>query len=204
MRKVTRFNLENYCHFVTSKTHRNTRIFSNEKTTQLLIQTIFEVRKKLNFLLIAFVIMPDHFHLMLVPNKRSTISDVIRHIKGRFARKYNMLSRGMNSPDYGLDSHRAGNLSLPKERLLQECRGINSPDYGIDSHRAGNSSQPVTKVWQESFYDHVIRNRKELVERLNYVYYNPVKAKLVDKPEDYKYSSARGEYQTDLLSYVGG
>jgi putative transposase len=189
MGKVTRFNIENYCHFITSKTHRNAKIFSNEKTSQLLIQTIFEVREKLNFLLIAFVVMPDHVHLMLIPNKRNTISDVVRHIKVRFARKYNKVSRGINSPDYGVDTHKTGNLAQHNKNQI---------------HRVGNSSQTETKVWQESFYDHVIRNRKELVERLNYVYYNPVKAGLVDKPEDYKYSSVTSEYQTDLLGYVGG
>jgi len=189
MGKVTRFNIENYCHFVTSKTYRNARIFSNEHAVKLLIQTIFEVKAKLNFLLIAFVVMPDHMHLMIVPDKRNTISDVMRHIKGRFARRYNLLSRGINSPDYGIHDHRAGNLSS---------------SYKHDTHRAGNLSLPDSKVWQESFYDHVIRNKMEFVERLNYIYYNPVKAKLVDKPEDYKYSSATGKYETDLFCYVGG
>ncbi|MCK4224915.1 MAG: transposase [candidate division Zixibacteria bacterium] len=102
MGKVTRFNLENYCHLVTSKTYRSARIFSNENATELFIQTIFETKEKLNFLLIAFVVMPDHIHLMIVPDKRNTISDVMRHIKGRFSRTYNRLSRGINSPDYEL------------------------------------------------------------------------------------------------------
>jgi putative transposase len=175
MGKVTRFNFENYCHFVTSKTYRNQKIFSEGKVADLLIQTLLEVKEKLNFRLIGFVVMPDHIHLMLVPNKRNTISDVMRHIKGRFSRRYDLLSRGMNSPDYGISDHRAGNSSLPK-----------------------------SKVWQESFYDHVIRNRKEFDERLNYLYNNPVKAKLAEKPEDYKYSSAIGKYETDLDAYVGG
>jgi putative transposase len=189
MGKVTRFNLENYCHFVTSKTYRNARIFSNENSSEFFIQTLLEVKEKLNFLLIAFVVMPDHIHLMLVPNKRNTISDVMRHIKGRFARKYNKLSRGINSPDYGISVHRTGNSSLPNKNQI---------------HRAGNLSQPEANVWQESFYDHVIRNSKEFVERLNYIHYNPVKANLVDTPEDYKYSSATGKYETDLDGYVGG
>jgi putative transposase len=175
MGKVTRFNIENYCHFVTSKTYCNSKIFSKDEAADLFIQTIFEVKEKLNFLLLAFVIMPDHIHLMLVPDKRNTISDVMRHIKGCFARKYNQVSRG-----------------------------INSSDYGVLDHRAGNSSLPGSKVWQKSFYDHVIRNKMEFVERLNYIYYNPVKVALVDKPEDYKYSSATGKYETDLLRYVGG
>jgi|GEM_PF-6585488 len=81
---------------------------------------------------------------------------------------------------------------------------MNSPDYVASDHRAGNSSLPKPKVWQESFYDHVIRNRKEFDERLNYLYNNPVKAKLVEKPEDYKYASATGKYEADLDGYVGG
>jgi putative transposase len=189
MAKITRYNLENYCHFVTSKTYRNSKIFSKDEAAGPFIQTIFEVKEKLNVLLLAFVIMPDHIHLMLVPDKRNTISDVMRHIKGRFSRRYNLLSRGMNSPDYAVQNHRAVNSSSSHEP---------------ENHRAGNLSLPKSKVWQESFYDHVIRNKKEFVERLNYIYYNPVKAELVDKPEDYKYSSATGNSETDLLCYVGG
>jgi putative transposase len=190
MVKITRYNLENYCHFVTTKTFQNSKIFSNDKAAELLIQTIFEVKEKLKFRLTAFAVMLDHLHfLMLVPDKRNTISDVMRHIKGRFARKYNQVSRGINSPDYGVQDHRAGN---------------SSPLHKSDTHRAGNLSLPESRVWQESFYDHVIRNEKEFVERLNYIYYNPVKAELVDKPEDYKYSSATRKYETDLLRYVGG
>ena len=189
MAKVTRFNLENYCHFVTSKTYSNAQIFSKGKNADLLIQTIFEVKKKLNFQLLAFVIMPDHAHLIVVPDKRNTISDVMRHIKGRFSRRYNLLSRGMNSPDYGVRHHRAENPSPPHES---------------HTHRAGNLSLPKSKLWQESFYDHVIRNRKELVERLNYIHYNPVRVGLAGKPEEYEYSSAGGKFDTDVDTYLGG
>jgi putative transposase len=189
MGKVTRFNLENYCHFVTSKTCGNSRIFSDGKVADLLIQTIYEVREKLRFKLIGFVVMPDHIHLMVVPDKKNTISDVMRHIKGRFWRRWNLLGRGMNSPGYGVPFHRTGNSSLP------------GPG---DINRAGNSSPPKPKVWQQSFYDHVIRNRKEFDQRLDYLYNNPVKAGLVEKPEDHEYSSASGKCETGLDDYVGG
>jgi len=173
--KIPRFNLDNYCHFVTAKTHQNRKIFSEDQAAKLLVLTIYELRDKLKFKLIGFVVMPDHMHLMLVPNIRNTISDVMRHIKGRFSRKYGLLSRGMNSPGYGVTGDGVGNLSLPD-----------------------------VKAWQKSFYHHVIRNRKEFDERLNYLYNNPVKAKLVEKQEDYRYSSATGNYETELDDYVGG
>jgi putative transposase len=170
--KVPRFNLDNYCHFVTVKTNQNRRIFSFDQAAELLILTIYEGRDKLNFKLIGFVVMPDHIHLMLVPNKRNTISDVMRHIKGRFSRRYNLLSRGMNSPG-----------------------------YGAVGGRSGNSSLPVPKIWQESFYDHVIRNENEFLQRLNYIHVNPVRAGLTDTPEKYRFSSAAGKFQVDLENY---
>ena len=175
MSEVARFDLENYCHFITSKTFGNSRIFSHGRAADLLIQTIYEVREKLRFKLMGFVVMSDHIHLMVVPDKKNTISDVMRHIKGRFSRRWNLLGRGMNSPGYGAPFHRAGNSSLPRP-----------------------------KVWQASFYDHVIRNRKEFDQRLNYLYNNPVKAGLVGKAADYEYSSASGKYETDLGDYAGG
>jgi putative transposase len=81
---------------------------------------------------------------------------------------------------------------------------MSSLDYEVPKHRAGDSSRPTSRVWQESFYDHVVRNRKEFDERLNYLYNNPVKARFVEKPEEYRFSSATGKYEIDLDGYAGG
>lgn len=51
--------------------------------------------------------------------------------------------------------------------------------------------------WQDGFYDHVIRNQKDLEEKLNYIHYNPVRAKLVEEPEEYLYSSYRNYFLND-------
>lgn len=174
--KTKRFDIENYCHFVTTKTHHNVKIFNKEENTELFLRVLFEVRQKLNFSLIGFVIMPDHLHLMVVPDRRNTISDVMRHLKGRFARLYNK-SRRINSADYG-------------KKVIVD--------------RTGNLSPSRANIWQESFYDHVIRNEQELLEKLNYIHNNPVTAKMVAKPEDYKFSSASGTYKIDLERYYQG
>ena len=49
----------------------------------------------------------------------------------------------------------------------------------------------VIKIWQTSFFDHIIRNEKDLHTHLDYIHYNPVKHKLVDKPELWPWSSYR-------------
>jgi len=43
----------------------------------------------------------------------------------------------------------------------------------------------------QRFDDEVIRNREMFLTKLRYIHNNPVKAGLVENPEDYKYSSAR-------------
>lgn len=45
------------------------------------------------------------------------------------------------------------------------------------------------ELWQKRFWDHIIRNEKDLQNHLDYIHFNPVKHSLVGKPEDYKYSS---------------
>jgi putative transposase len=44
-------------------------------------------------------------------------------------------------------------------------------------------------LWQERFWDHVIRDADDLWHHFVYVHYNPVKHGLVDRPEDWPHSS---------------
>ncbi len=53
------------------------------------------------------------------------------------------------------------------------------------------------QFWNHRFDDHVIRNNKMFWTKLKYIHNNPVKAGLVEKPKDYKYSSARNYIQKD-------
>jgi putative transposase len=43
-------------------------------------------------------------------------------------------------------------------------------------------------VWQSETHDRIIRNEKEYLEKWNYIFENPVRAKIVKKPEDYKFT----------------
>jgi REP element-mobilizing transposase RayT len=46
------------------------------------------------------------------------------------------------------------------------------------------------KIWQDGYDRQVIYTEKVLITKINYIHCNPVKAGLVDKPEDWYYSSA--------------
>jgi REP-associated tyrosine transposase len=44
------------------------------------------------------------------------------------------------------------------------------------------------KLWQKSFYDHVARKEEDLIKICEYILANPVRKKLVEKPDDWRYS----------------
>ena len=54
-----------------------------------MIDIIKQERQKYYFKLHEFVIMPDHYHLILTPPIRFTVSDTLHHINGVFSTQYN-------------------------------------------------------------------------------------------------------------------
>ncbi len=48
-----------------------------------------------------------------------------------------------------------------------------------------------TTLWQKRYYDHNVRTYQSFVEKLRYIHRNPVKRGLVERPEDWKWSSFR-------------
>ncbi len=67
------------------------------------------------------------------------------------------------------------------ERALQLIKG------GF-SYRRGKSKRGL--VWQESFTNHRIRDEGDYEKHAEYIRMNPVRARLVERPEMYSYSSA--------------
>ena len=51
------------------------------------------------------------------------------------------------------------------------------------------------KFWQRETFDRKIRNRKEFGNQVRYAVFNPVKAGLVEKWQDWKYTWIREEYE---------
>lgn len=56
-----------------------------------------------------------------------------------------------------------------------------------------NPDRPGRKrqLWKQRFHDSVIRSNNMFWDKVIYIHNNPVEAGLVERPEHYKYSSAR-------------
>jgi putative transposase len=133
-------------YFVTTATFNRRRLFQVTANAELFLETLQLYRRKGHYKLHAFVVMPDHVHLLLTPQSLS-IERVVGFIKGGF------------------------------------------------SHRLGSNFP----VWQRGFTDHRIRDSDEFYARREYIHQNPVRARMVESPELYCYSSAyapKGEKRT--------
>ena len=47
----------------------------------------------------------------------------------------------------------------------------------------------ATPIWQNRFWEHLIRDDRDLQRHLDYIHYNPVKHGLVDSPKDWPSST---------------
>ena len=56
-------------------------------------------------------------------------------------------------------------------------------------------------LWQQSFYDRIVRSDEQLWQTIEYIHHNPVAADLVERAEDYSFSSAGRESTVDLEDY---
>jgi putative transposase len=72
-------------YFITSATASRRRLFQVDQNATLLIDVLQEQRKKNRLQLHAFVIMPDHIHLLLTPASEVSLEKAMQLIKGNYS-----------------------------------------------------------------------------------------------------------------------
>jgi putative transposase len=72
-------------YFITSATASRRRLFQVEQNANLLIEVLQEQRAKDRLQLHAFVIMPDHIHLLLTSTPEISLEEAMQYIKGSFS-----------------------------------------------------------------------------------------------------------------------
>lgn len=112
----------------------------------------------------AYVIMPDHLHMVTSTQEDEPLSDIMRDFK-RFTSKSisSLLKRGHKNSYLQVFRNYA---KLSKEDLMY-------------------------KVWQGYFHPKAIYSDKFFKQKIDYIHYNPVRKGLVEKPEEWLYTSAR-------------
>ncbi|MDR5659791.1 transposase [Serpentinicella sp. ANB-PHB4] len=88
---------ENCYYFITTITENRESIFKDPIICDLLIHILTQYKLQCPFNLKAFVVMPDHIHLLLQPTGKENISEIMKKVKGSFSRYYNRLQKRTGS-----------------------------------------------------------------------------------------------------------
>ncbi len=57
--------------------------------------------------------------------------------------------------------------------------------------KRAHKTQSTYQLWEEGSHPQLIESESIMRQKVDYIHYNPVKRGYVDKPEDWRYSSAR-------------
>jgi putative transposase len=71
--------------FVTSSTDNKRNLLQSDRSAGLFIRVLYEYRAQGKFRVHEFIVMPDHFHLLLTLGSEISIERVVQFIKGGFA-----------------------------------------------------------------------------------------------------------------------
>jgi len=155
--------------FVTTTIEEFIPILAVPHNAQIILSNLDFYRKKHGFLLHAYVVMPDHIHLLLQLMGRIDLTRLMADFK-RYTAK----------------------------QMLEWCGVLPGGDTWRDSRqdwlevfaRRGAADGERYSVWQRSFRSVPVSGRKDVLVKLEYIHNNPVRKQLVVSPDDWPYSSA--------------
>lgn len=163
-----RIRSDGFAYYITTVVYGRLAIFTRPSFIIPLIDSMNFYRYQYQCKLIGYVIMPDHFHTILWPQREPSISDFMRDFK-RFT----------------------------SGRIFRQAVLENKLEWVASFEQAGkDTSRAEHKVWQDSFWEEVVFTEKFLCQKLNYIHMNPVRARLINEPQEYPYSSYRN-YEFD-------
>lgn len=109
-KKRKSYDIEGHAHGLTFSCYRRRRFFDNDETKRRFLDALEAARKKHGFLVWAYVIMPEHIHLLVYP-QGCLVRDILKSIKGPMARSIIAQLKRTDHPD--LKWMRTGNAKRP-------------------------------------------------------------------------------------------
>jgi putative transposase len=148
------------CFYLTSVAKDRLPVFRKDEIKTITCAALNEARGSGGFALYAYVLMPDHLHV-ITDSARSS-SDTLRFINGIIGRRV-------------IDYLKQHGYQSSLKKLQQEVKA---------------------QRYQYSLWDHhpnvrLLMTESMLMERVHYTHQNPVRAGLVSRAEEYRWSSVR-------------
>src|ERR1700683_13225 len=93
-------------YFVTFSTFQRRRLFVVDSYARLFLKTLYGYRRQGRFALHAFVLMPDHVHLLFTPSLETTLERGVQLVKGGYSHAVGVEIRRREIWQKGFTDHR--------------------------------------------------------------------------------------------------
>jgi putative transposase len=84
---LKRYYGEGYVHFITFSCYKRLPLLGNSTRRDLFLEILEEVRRRYSFVVIGYVVMPEHVHLLIDEPERGDPSVLMQVLKQRFVRR---------------------------------------------------------------------------------------------------------------------
>ena len=158
---------QNALHYLTFATVNWIDVFTGKKYRDVLIDSLAYCRKEKGLELYGYVIMSNHVHLIARAKEGFELSNILRDFKKHTSKQIIKLIQ--EEPE------------SRKEWLLQV----------MSEHGKNNDKNKTYQLWRNDNHPIELHSNEVIKQKLDYIHNNPVEAGIVEKQEDYLYSSAR-------------
>jgi putative transposase len=161
----TRYTIRepDFPYFVTCTVVNWIPLFTRKPYFDILIDALSFCRQHKGLKVYAYVILDNHLHLVVAG---SDLAAIIRDFKSYTAKRL-----------------------IAQLEQEQKTWMLNQLQY----YKQPTKTRSDYQVWQEGFHPQQIVSEEMLRQKIDYLHHNPVRAGVVDRPENWVYSSA-GDY----------
>jgi putative transposase len=85
--RLHRYYGAGYLHFITTSCYQRAALLGKPRNRDLLLEVLERVRRRYRFVVVGYVVMPEHLHFLLGEPERGDPSKVMQAIKQGFARR---------------------------------------------------------------------------------------------------------------------
>ena len=152
---------KNKPHFLTCTTVNWLPLFTNPEIVSILFESLKFMQNNERMEIYAYILMENHIHLIASSKE---LSKEIGIFKSYTARKI---------------------IHYLKERNAKDILKL------LNFYKLKHKSDRDYQLWQEGSNPKQILNEKMMIQKIEYIHFNPVKRGYVDDPVHWRYSSAR-------------
>lgn len=175
---------QNNLHFLTMTVVDWLDVFTRWQYKDLIVESIKYCQAEKGLVICAYVIMSNHLHLIAYAKDGFKLSNTVRDFKKFTAKKI-------------IATIQANKRESRRRWLMEYFR----------SNGEQNENNKTFQFWIQDNHPIELISPKWINQKLNYIHLNPVRSKIVDRPEAYWYSSARqylgeqGVIEIELLDF---